>query len=672
MGKKDKLYHLLVNRVPGIRERYTKKRGQAAGIGKILVWFYLIGLNVAYYVFRRRSLEMTERYPYYEKKELYAKGSESSLSCKRKPEELAEELAEYDVISFDVFDTLILRPFSSPTDLFYILGNKLNYLDFQRIRMEMEWKARQKKYERETSYEVSLEEIYETLSEETGIEKEQTMKMELHLEYQFCFANPYMKRVVELLKEKGKRLIITSDMYLNTEQIKILLRLNDYDDFDAYYVSCDFQKSKGKGNLYRHIRQKEGADMRYAHIGDNKISDVKNAKEHGFASFYYKNVNEAGESFRPYDMSVITGGIYRGIVNAHIHNGLNSYSREYEYGYIYGGLFVTGYCQFIHQYVKEHGIDKILFLARDGDVLSKAYQILYPEERETWEYVYWSRLAALKLSARYYKYDYFRRFLYHKVNQNYTLEQIFSTMELTDMLPGFCDQEGITKKTKLTDRNVEKIKRYLMKHWMVVLEHYKDQLEAGKQYFERILKGCKNAVAVDIGWAGSGAVTLDYVINREWNLNCRITGIVAGTNSCHNAEPDTSETFLQSGQMASYMYSQRENRDIWKLHDAGKGHNLYWEILLDAPMGSFKGFYLDENRKCHCEFKEAKADTEKIEEIQRGILEFVRQWRELLGRLNGMDRVSGRDAYAPMVIGECEKNKEWIKDIAELMDEMNV
>ena len=240
------------------------------------------------------------------------------------------------------------------------------------------------------------------------------------------------------------------------------------------------------------------------------------------------------------------------------------------------------------------------------------------------------------------------------------------------MLPELCAQKGITQEAKLTDKNVEKIKRYLMEHWKVVLEHYKDQLEAGKQYYKKILKGCKSAVAVDIGWAGSGAVTLDYVVNKEWNLNCRITGIVAGTNSCHNAEPDTSETFLQSGRMASYMYSQRENRDIWKLHDAGKGHNLYWELLLDAPMGSFKGFYLDENGKYYCKFKEAKADIKKIEEIQSGILEFAKQWSKIFEHLNGLAKINGRDAYAPMVNVESVGNRVWTKQIAGLMDEMNV
>lgn len=671
MSNKDKIYNILVNQVPGIRERYRRKRKEVSGFGKVWIWAYLIGLNISWYVFHRSDLAVSEKHPFYEEKELYAKSSESSISSKRRPEELAGQLGEYDVISFDVFDTLILRPFSSPTDLFYILGNELNYMDFQRIRMEMEWKAREKKYKKTKSYEINLDDIYTLLSDETGIDGALAKEREAELENEFCFANPYMEKVVELLRSEGKRMVITSDMYLNTDQIKALLKNCGYRDFDAYYVSCDLQKSKSKGDLFEYVKKKEGTEKKYAHIGDNYIADVENSKKHGFAPFHYVNVNAVGEPYRPYDMSVITGGTYRGLVNAHIHNGLNCYTRQYEYGYIYGGLFVTGYCQFIHRYAQEHAIDKILFLARDGDVLSKAYHILYPEEESKWEYVYWSRLAALKLSARYYKYDYFRRFLYHKINQNYRLKEIFASMELGDLLQGLCKEHGYTPETKLTDQNVEKVKQYLMTCWKPVLEHYGEQLRAGKQYFGKILEGCSHAAAVDIGWAGSGAVSLGYVVNQEWEMNCRITGIVAGTNSCHNAEPDASETFLQNGSMVSYMYSQRENRDIWKLHDAGKGHNLYWEMLLDAPMGSFKGFYLDEDGKCRCEFKPANADIQKIEEIQRGIMDFVRQYKNVWGERKEMSWISGRDAYAPMVNIE-KMNGRFMEGIAEVMDHANV
>lgn len=664
----DKVYSALVNQVPGIRERYRRVRYRGNKTARIKAWIYLIWLNTAYHVFRYRKIGASEKYPYYEKKVLYTKGSESSLSKREEPEKLAGELAKYDVISFDVFDTLVLRPFSSPPDLFFLLGDELKYMDFKRIRMEMEWKARERKYKKEGSYEVSLDEIYTVLAEETGIDKESAMKREVELEYEFCFANPYMFRVVSELRRLGKRIIITSDMYLNTEQIRTLLGRCGYDEFDGCYVSCDIGKSKSKGDLYDEVKKTEKKavkkrELTFVHIGDNYIADVENSKKHGFSSIHYVNVNAAGEQYRAEDMSEITGSVYRGIVNAHIHNGLNEYSREYEYGFIYGGLFVTGYCQFIHEYVNTHGIQKILFLARDGYVLKKAYELLYPEEAEICEYVYWSRLAAAKMAAGYFKYDYFRRFLHHKVNQGYSLKKILSSMELEDMLEELCRRTGYTQNAELTDRNVEKVKQFFMMRWKRVLDHYEEQLEAGRKYFGEILDGCGKAVAVDIGWAGSGAIALDHIVNRIWKMDTEIIGVIAGTNTCHNAEPDASETFLQTGKLVSYMYSQRENRDLWKFHDPGKGHNLYWELLLGAPHGSLKGFYLREDGKCECVLKEESAENGKVMEIQRGIMAFVREYEKVSRRSEMFEEVSGRDAYAPLILVESKESNYFFEDM---------
>lgn len=168
------------------------------------------------------------------------------------------------------------------------------------------------------------------------------------------------------------------------------------------------------------------------HVGDNPVSDVKNAKKHGFEVFYYPNVNRNALLYRSYDMSAVVGGAYRGIVNNKLYNGTEQLSMEYEYGYIYGGLFVLGYCNFIHTYARVHGIDKLLFLSRDGDILRQAYAVLFPEEKT--EYVYWSRAAATKLMARYNRYDFFRRYLYHKADGTYTIEQILKSMRLEFLL----------------------------------------------------------------------------------------------------------------------------------------------------------------------------------------------------------------------------------------------
>ena len=88
-----------------------------------------------------------------------------------------------------------------------------------------------------------------------------------------------------------------------------------------------------------------------------------------------------------------------GIVNNKLYNGTEQLSMEYEYGYIYGGLFVLGYCDFIHTYARVHGIDKLLFLSRDGDILKQVYDRLYPDDAT--EYACWSRKAATILMAKY-------------------------------------------------------------------------------------------------------------------------------------------------------------------------------------------------------------------------------------------------------------------------------
>ena len=652
------IYGLLVNRVPTIGRQYHDiRKCRRTKTGRLYAWFALIGMNIAW-LFGKRRFGANLLNPDAHKK-IPADRSESSLSKRESPKEMASRLMEYDVISFDIFDTLIFRPFSRPTDLFFLLSEKLNYLDLERIRQEMERKARERRRKEEGHEEVTLKEIWEVMERECGIDKETGMKFEIETETAVCFANPYMLEVFRYLKGSdlkgsGKKIIAVSDMYLPSEVIRQIVEGCGYEGIGGYYVSCEYGASKSDGRLYRLVMERMGKQKRYVHVGDNLNSDITRAKKSGWHGEYYRNVNEAGAPYRAEDMSIITGSVYWGIVNAHIHNGLREYSREYELGYIYGGIFVLGYCQFIHEYVRTHDIDKILFLSRDGDILHQVYTMLYPEdsgEGKT-EYVYWSRLAAVKMAAGYYKYDYFRRFLYHKVNQGYTLASVFETMELEDILWGCISylnwkEKGKHKYTRdswLTDRNVDGIKEFLLENWEDVLSHYAEQLEAGKVYYGEVLKGLNRVAAVDVGWAGSGAVALDYIVNHVWKLDCEVVGLLAGTNTVHNEEPDMSEALLGNGKLVSYLFSQGHNRDLWKLHDAGYGDNLAIENLLVSDHGALIGFYKDKNIK----FSQSDRDNDKNKEIEAGMKDFVNQTSQML-------KVGGYDAYA--VIRQCILNR---------------
>ena len=157
-----KIYHFLVNRKPGIRQRYHKYHDGATGGRKVLSWIYLLGINFCYYILFCHFLGKQTEIPVYEEKKPPCAESESVLAYRdrKSVSETVSFLMQYDVISFDIFDTLIFRPFSEPTDLFFFLGEKTGILDFKRLRMQAEAEARTQKYKEEKHYEIKLSDIW--------------------------------------------------------------------------------------------------------------------------------------------------------------------------------------------------------------------------------------------------------------------------------------------------------------------------------------------------------------------------------------------------------------------------------------------------------------------------------------------------------------------------------
>ncbi|MDE6608082.1 MAG: hypothetical protein K2K54_10060 [Lachnospiraceae bacterium] len=710
---RHKIYQFLVNRHSGISYRYHKVHDGVSGIQKLASWIYLLWLNFAYYVFFCRFLGRKPEMDVYESKKLNIKMSESKAYLKSNPslsvEAYVERLKGYDLLSFDVFDTLIFRPFAQPADLFFLVGEAFDILDFKNVRTWAEWDARVRCKARNGHTEVDLKDIWENLEKETGLSAKEGMAREEKLEQMLCYANPFMLEVWKRLQCMKKKMIVVSDMYLPKDCIVKILENAGYTGIEKVYLSNEYHKSKADGSLYEEVMKDwcktsmQAAEIKQAgiepigikpdmngngisivHIGDNPHSDWKMAKKHGMDVLPYQNVNKNMSSYRPTDMSCIVGSAYRAIVSSHLYNGLYSYGMDYEYGFIYGGLYAVGYCSFIHTYYVQHGLDKLLFLSRDGDILKKVYDFLYPEDNT--EYVYWSRKAAVKLMADEDRRDFFRRFLFHKINQGYTLAQILHSMELDELIGQLADWKEIwladereekmfpkaageennrgfvdlKPEDELTDKNGHLLKRFVEAKWAQVMEIYAPQMTAAKKYYSKVLKGCSHVAAVDIGWAGSGAVAVAHLTGKVWKLPCQVTGIIAGTNTVHNAEPDASEIFLQNGKLVSYLYSQSHNRELLKKHDPNKDYNVFWELLLSSPTPQFTGFYegrqTGENSRYleECDitlaFGGADVNQEGIREIQRGILDFAYEYHSHFKDFPNMFHISGRDAYAPMLV----------------------
>lgn len=650
----NRLYEALVNRVPGIRYRYRCWQCDHSGAAKLMGWGYLIWLNMRYHVFRQRALEYLPVQDTGRKVPL-SDCPESDNGFSTAPEELARRLLEADVISFDVFDTLILRPFRDPTDLFFELARRLGYPGLKELRILAEELARKGKSD---TAEVTLEEIWAQLERLSGVPAAEGLEAEWQAELDCCMANPYFLKVLPLLRQQNARVIICSDMYLGEKRIRQLLERCGLGTFEAYFISGDLGISKSDGQLFPRVREILGAGLRYIHVGDNPYSDCKQAQRAGFRTVHYPNVNILGWKMRCDGQSPLVGSAYAGIVNSQLYNGTIRRSKAYELGFVYGGLLVTGFCQFIHDHAKRENLDRLLFLARDGQVLHRAYRMLYPSEEERCVYVLWSRLAAVRLGAGRFRHQFERYMIRNKVDAGYTLEQVMDTMLLSDLLPGFLEQSGVeSAKVLLTRDTADWLWAYLEAHWEQVLERYLPELEEGRRYYEQALNGAKRAAAIDVGWVGSGPLTLRWLIEQQWKLDCRVSCVLAGTVGAGGTDSQAAEAELSMGSMVSYLYSSAHNRELWRAHDLALGHNMLVELLLSATTPSFRGFF----RRSDGGYA-FNDDMEAIDaaQVQAGVMDFVACYAA--HPWSGM-RISGSDAMAPIRL-LCQ-NPAWVRDLIE-------
>jgi predicted HAD superfamily hydrolase len=232
--------------------------------------------------------EKISTYLFYRNYVIRHKDREATATKKKSIATLVEKLINYDVISFDIFDTLLFRLVNEPTDIFDLVGQQLNYYNFKEMRVVTEEKSRKQKVRDLGNREVTLEEIWKLIEEESGICQNLGIRTELELEKKMCFANPYLLEVLQILHSKGKKLIGISDMYLSREQISMLLKTCNVPNlFEELFVSSEHGVSKSDGNLYQIVKNRICHHRTYAHIGDNKHSDVRQAKKHGFTPYYY-------------------------------------------------------------------------------------------------------------------------------------------------------------------------------------------------------------------------------------------------------------------------------------------------------------------------------------------------------------------------------------------------
>nr|MCR4581894.1 hypothetical protein [Bacilli bacterium] len=132
-------------------------------------------------------------------------------------ESFEKELLKYDVISFDIFDTLITRKIFNPDDIFNFVENKLVGIKLKEPLIDMRKKS-EAEANREKNHDVNIDEIYFSMMDLYGYTEDEIngiKGLEVSLEKEFIYPRKVMLEILSMLVKKGKKVILTSDMYLN-------------------------------------------------------------------------------------------------------------------------------------------------------------------------------------------------------------------------------------------------------------------------------------------------------------------------------------------------------------------------------------------------------------------------------------------------------------------------
>ncbi len=638
MGLKLKLYELLVNRKKLIKTKYEAYVAAQGGKGGIKTWLYLLRLNFGYYILHDRSTEIKKP-----KRKTELVPAESELYNSITAEELAQKLSGYDVISFDIFDTLIFRNVEKPTDVFYFIGQALGYPNYKKLRRDAEKQSRELKHAECGSYEVDIYDIARRLSALTGLDEQRMIDEELITEKKLCFANPYMKRVWELLLKMGKKPVILSDMYLPATLMEQLLVSCGYSGWDKLYISCDTKCSKFDGSAYKMLKEKHPA-ARYAHVGDNLSSDIEKAKAAGIDAYLSKNPADGTAKLRAEEMSPVIGSLWAGIINSHLHYPQRHADKYYELGYIYGGLLVYGYCSFIDRYAKDKNIDKIFFLARDGYIVKEIYDKYFGNFQT--EYIYWSRTAGSVISAEFFPWDFVEKYILQNVSSSDIIEII---ADKAGLLPLIKDS-GVDMSKPLDVSAANKLSEVIYSNRQRLLDCFKEEKAAAGTYIRDKLGDARRILTVDCGWAGSGHFSLSALI-KQICPEAVTYGAVCGTNNAYHAESDTADVQLADDSLRSYCFSSAFNRSIYESHSPKLGHNLYFEMLLSSEEGSLLRF--EQKGEKAIPILSDNPNSEYVRRIHDGIRAFAEDYHGI--GYGFADLISGNDAYAPFKTAAADK-----------------
>jgi len=333
-----------------------------------------------------------------------------------------------------------------------------------------------------------------------------------------------MIKAFNYAQKLGKKVLITTDMYLSNDEIESLLKKNDICNYTELIVSSDINKTKVDGTIYEYIRNKYCGKI--LHVGDNYEIDIINAKKFDIETYF---IPSASEIFSKSSLSSLCkyadnldNEAVLGLFNANLFNSpfklnnldntVNVESLE-QFGYCFLGPLFFNYIKELVNSVKSLKVKDVLFLSRDGYLLKKLYEFYISE----FNIKNIANPIYLKISSRLIELCaiYSEKDIYELID-NRMFDGSFAKfcnvvfdIEISENDPNFYNEIVLPT-------NNEELKLWIKPYVNTIIEKAGVNRDNYLKYLNS-LEFNENTVISDIGYHGSQQYYLEKILSRKFN-----------------------------------------------------------------------------------------------------------------------------------------------------------
>ena len=563
-----------------------------------------------------------------------------------------KKILEHDVISFDIFDTLITRRLMHPNHVFDLMqyeakeifqAEGLDIKRFGGFRNLRERAANRviRVAKREGSEEILFKDVYSEIKKLTGMSNEAVLKLrrlELRIEKEVITIRGLGKELFDFAISQEKEVILVSDMYLDKQDIEFFLKKNNISGYSKCYVSSNLNKLKKTGSLFK-IVLNDYASEKIIHFGDNHLSDVLRAVESGLTAIHLPMINEtymasrlARDTLTNSDVAdSVSSSLMHGVISRQFYDNKifskNWFdSSPYRMGFEACGPILLGFTKWVLESAIRDGVEDLYFLARDGYLVKKIYDQIAKHNSNA------PRSHYLLASRRCYNTASLKteQDILDSMSLSFSKVPLYKIMEArfgihrNEISKHSLQSSGLDNLDQIVDikrkSQLNKFKRFLSANKQLILKKAKSERDCLLEYLDSMgLNDARKISVVDIGHNASLQKSLGGLLGRRNNIG----GYYFMTY--HGAKKVFDEGFDVKGYLANFEESS------FSSHPYCKNIGMF-EFLFLPSIPSFKRFIRDHNNKLIEEYVDGdeSARFEIIDSVHKGVSDYVNKILETL------------------------------------------